>query len=225
MLNEKFNEYNHKNKCFFDEVRNTKDKMDIPHNFLLNQQSHPQRPPPLPMMNQSSQTLICYYCNQPGHYMNNCLARDAHLQAGKIQVRPNRLFTSDGRCLVQNEKESMHEYVDKYMAGAVQNMQGMYDEDEYSWQQFNYNYAPEVESVTREEFQQLQAAIESLANKPSSSQTPLPPQMQQFVQNQELERNSGLNQIRRKQECMSRVMSQLVETLDDLKGRSQFVAT
>ncbi|KAJ2934217.1 hypothetical protein H1R20_g2869, partial [Candolleomyces eurysporus] len=229
MLNEKFNEYDHKNERFFDEVRNTKDKMDImlrnPHNFSLNQQSRPQRPPPPPMMNQSSRTPICYYCNQPGHYLNNCLARDAHLQAGKIQVRPEGLFTSDGRRLVQNEKESMREYVDKYVTGAVQNMQGMYDEDEYSRQQFNYNYAPEVESVTREEFRQLQAAIESLANKPSSSQTPLPPQTQQFVQNQEPERDSGLNQIRREQERMSRVMSQMVETLDDLKGRSQFVAT
>ncbi|KAJ2931776.1 hypothetical protein H1R20_g5318, partial [Candolleomyces eurysporus] len=216
MLNEKFNEYDHKNERFFDEVRNTKDKMDImlrnPHNFSLNQQSRPQRPPPPPMMNQS-------------HYLNNCLARDAHLQAGKIQVRPEGLFTSDGRRLVQNEKESMREYVDKYVTGAVQNMQGMYDEDEYSRQQFNYNYAPEAESVTREEFRQLQAAIESLANKPSSSRTPLPPQTQQFVQNQEPERDSGLNQIRREQERMSRVMSQMVETLDDLKGRSQFVAT
>ncbi|RXW12960.1 hypothetical protein EST38_g12895 [Candolleomyces aberdarensis] len=156
--------------------------------------------------------------------MTQCLARDAHVQAGKVQVRPEGMFTPDGKKLYQNEKESMREMVEKYVAGVGQNMQGMYD-DEYSRSQFNYNYAPETESVTCEEFRQLQAAIESLANKPSSSRAPLPPQNQQFVQHQEPERDSGLNQIRREQERMSRVMSQMVETLDDLKGRSQFVTT
>lgn len=224
MLNEKFNEYDHKNERFFDEVRNTKDKMEImlrnPHNFTLNQQSRPQRPPP--MQNPSSRTPSCFYCNQPGHYMTNCLARDAHLQAGKIQIRPDGVFTADGKRLYQNERESMREFVDKYVVGTAQNMQGMYD-DEYSRQQYNYNYVPEPESAIREEIRQLHAAIENLSHKPSSSRSPLPPQTQQFVQHQESD--SGWNQVRREQERMSRVMSQMAEALDDIKGRNQFVAT
>ena len=44
------------------------------------------------------------------------------------------------------------------------------------------------------------------------------------MQNQE---DSGINQLRREQERMSRVMAQVVEALDDLKDRnqSQYVAT
>ena len=155
--------------------------------------------------------------------MGSCLAREAHLQAGKIQQRPDGLFTSDGRRLFQNEKESMREYVEKYVTGAAQNMQGTYD-DEYSRQQYNYNnYAPEPESALREEIRQLQAAIEGLTNKPSSSRSPLPPQQQQYVQHQESD--TGLNQLKREQERMSRVMAQMAETLEDIRGRNQFVAT
>ena len=107
----------------------------------------------------------------------------------------------------------MREYVDKYVAGAVQNVQNVY-EDEYSRHQYNYN-AYEPEPVTREDIRQLQAAIEGLSHKASSSRTPLPSQNQQFVQNQE---DSSLNQLKREQERMSRVMSQLVDLLEDLKG-------
>ena len=224
MLNEKFNEYEDKNERFFSDMRNTKDRMEImlknPHNFMLNQQNRP--PPRNPVPNQSQRPLVCFYCNQPGHYMGNCLAREAHLKAGKIQVRQDGLYTPDGKRLFQNEHESMREYVDKYVAGAVQNVQGVYD-DEYSRNQFNYNsYEPEV--VTRDDIRQLQAAIEQLSTKPSSSRVPLPSQTQQFVQNQD---ESSLNQLRREQERMSRVMSQMVDTLEDLKGRNhqQFVNT
>ncbi|RXW13246.1 hypothetical protein EST38_g12607 [Candolleomyces aberdarensis] len=222
MLNEKFNEYEDRNERFISDMRNTKDKMEImlknPHNFMVNQQSRPSRP----IQNPSQRQPVCFYCNQPGHYMGTCVAREAHIKAGKVQQRHDGLYTSDGKRLFQNEHESMREYVDKYVVGTVQNVQNVYD-DEYSRNQFNYN-AYEAEAVTREDIRQLQAAIESLTHKNSSARTPLPSQTQQFVQNQE---ESSLNQIRREQERMSRVMSQLADTLEDLKGRgqSQFVTT
>ena len=226
MLNEKFQEYDHKNERFFDDMKNTKDKMDImlrnPHNFALNQSSRPQRPPP-PQMNPVTRAPGCFYCNQPGHFLNECLAREAHLQAGKIQSRPEGIFTSDGRRLAPNPRESMREYVDKYVPGPAQNVQSVYD-DEYSRQQYNYNYVPEPESALREEVRQLQAALESMKQS-SSSRSPLPSQTQQFVQHQS-ESDAGLNQVRREQERMSRVLSQMAESLDELKtGRTQFVAT
>ncbi|KAJ2934717.1 hypothetical protein H1R20_g2383, partial [Candolleomyces eurysporus] len=222
MLNEKFNEYEDRNERFMSDMRNTKDKMEImlknPHNFMLNQQNRPSRPIPNPSQRQP----VCFYCNQPGHYMGTCVAREAHMKAGKIQQRHDGLYTADGKRLFQNEHESMREYVDKYVAGTVQNVQNVYD-DEYSRSQFNYN-SYEAEPVTRDDIRQLQAAIESLTHKNPSSRTPLPSQTQQFVQNQE---ESGLNQLRREQERMSRVMAQLVDSLEDLKGRnqSQFVTT
>ena len=222
MLNEKFNEYEDRNERFMSDMRNTKDKMEImlknPHNFMLNQQNRPSRPIPNPSQRQP----VCFYCNQPGHYMGTCVAREAHIKAGKVQQRHDGLYTADGKRLFQNEHESMREYVDKYVAGAVQNVQNVY-EDEYSRHQYNYN-AYEPEPVTREDIRQLQAAIEGLSHKASSLRTPLPSQNQQFVQNQE---DSSLNQLKREQERMSRVMSQLVDSLEDLKGRgqSQFVTT
>jgi hypothetical protein len=225
MLNEKFHEYDTKNERFFDDMKNTKDKMDImlknPHNFGLTQPGCPQRPPP--MMNSTSRAPGCFYCNQPGHFLNECLAREAHLQAGKIQSRPDGIFTSDGRRLAPNPRESMREFVDKYVSGAAQNVQGVYD-DEYSRQQYNYNYVPEPDSALREEIRQLHAAIETIKQSPSS-RAPLPPQTQQYVQHQS-ESDTGLNQVRREQERMSRVLSQMAESLDDLKNsRTQLVAT
>jgi hypothetical protein len=106
----------------------------------------------------------------------------------------------------------MHEFVDKYVSGTAQNVQGMYD-DEYSRQQYNYSYVPEPDSVLREEIRQLHTAIETIT------------QTQQYVQHQS-ESDTGLNQVRPEQERMSRVLSQMAESLDDLKNsRTQLVAT
>jgi hypothetical protein len=85
MLNEKFTEYEVKNERLIDDMRNTKERMEVmlknPHNFMLNQQNCASRNS---IQNPTSRTLVCFYCNQPGHYMRACLAREAHLKAGKI---------------------------------------------------------------------------------------------------------------------------------------------
>ena len=227
LLSEKFNEYDARQERLLEDVRSTKERMELmvkhPHNLSAPVQNRPQRGL-YPVNNQQgpSRPNVCYYCNQPGHFMNDCLPREAHLQAGKIHIRADGIYTADGRRLTPNPRESMRETVDKYVAGPAQNLQSMYD-DEFTRQQFSYSYASEPDSQLREEVRQLQAVIEGLKN--SNSRTPLPSQTQQFVQHQK-EDDSGINAVRREQEKMNRVLAQLTDTLDELKGgRAQFVNT
>jgi hypothetical protein len=207
-------------KNLTEELKVTKDRVDIlvrnPHNLSQNSFQ------PRPMRNDSfgGMRTGCFYCLESGHYMGKCNHKALDAANGKIKDNPLGIYWPSGQCVSARLGESPCDCVARLITkGAqAQNVQS-YD----GWEHAQYQQSGEDEWATREDVQGLIQAFNQLSgrisapsqNRPATAPAPVKP-----IANASSPWD-GLNQLVSEQQWTNRLMEQFVNSVASL----QFVNT